>query len=270
MAFRLTFLLPVVFLVLTACGRYQPSGSEYPPPGSDVTGPIELSQEILATLRRGQDASALVDQLAAFTPQDLAAALNTRDKKLAFWVNTYNGMVQYLLTRNPELFDDTSTFFKTRAFTVAGHTMSPNEMEHAIIRGGENRLGLGYVPQLFPNKFERTFRVKGGDSRVHFALNCGAADCPPVEIYKPETYDEQINNRVRKYLAKHSEIKEVDGERVLTTSPLFSWFRGDFRDHDGIDDFLVEYGVVDADEKNIDREYKEYDWTLKTGIWAED
>lgn len=256
-------------LVLASCGRYQPA-ENFPP--ADYTGPLplQLSQEILSTLKNEQDATALVDQLAALEPQELAAALDTRNKKLAFWVNTYNGMIQYLLTRNPELFDDRSTFFSTPNFTVAGKKMSPNEMEHAIIRGGENRLGLGFLPQFFPNKFERTFKVKGGDSRVHFALNCGAADCPPVEIYRADSYDEQINNRVRKYLAKHSEIKEEDGKKVVYTSPLFSWFRGDFGDRGGIDDFLVEFDVLSEENKKMKREYTDYDWTLKTGIWAED
>jgi hypothetical protein len=267
---RTLSLLPLLaMLLLTSCGRYQ-AAENYPPPATDHVGPNKLSQEILETIKEGQDATALVDQLAAYEPQDLAAALQSREEKLAFWVNTYNGMVQYLLTRNPELFDDRSSFFSKPSYTVAGHLFSPNDMEHGIIRGGENRFGLGFIPQFFPNKFERTFKINGGDSRVHFVLNCGAADCPPVEIYQPATYNEQIDNRVRKYLAKHSEIKEEDGKKVLYTSPLFSWFRGDFRDHDGIDDFLVEYGILAEENKDMKREYEVYDWTLKTGIWAED
>lgn len=257
----------LLLIFLTACGSYQPV--ETYPPSADFVGPNKLSQEILETLKEGQDATPLIDQLAAYEPAQLVAALQTREEQLAFWVNTYNAMVQYLLTRNPELFDNSSSFFSTPSFTVAGHTMSPNEMEHGIIRGGENRFGLGFIPQFFQNKFERTFKIKGGDSRVHFALNCGAADCPPVEIYKPETYNAQIDNRVRMYVSKHSEIKTEDGEKVLYTSPLFSWFRGDFRDHDGIDDFLVKYGVLTEENKNMKREYTDYDWTLKTGIWAE-
>jgi len=261
------FLLSL-FLLIFSCGRYQPA-EDYPPTGVELPSPNGLSEEILETLKNGQDPTALVDQLAAYEPQDLVAMLDTRAKKLAFWVNTYNGMVQYLLTRNPELFENSSAFFGTESYTVAGHIFSPNEMEHGIIRGGENRFGLGFIPQLFPNKFERTFQVKGGDSRVHFALNCGAADCPPVDIYKPETYDEQVNNRARKYLAMHSQIKEENGKQVLYTTPLFSWFRGDFGDRGGIGEFLVEFGVLTEDQENMKRKYKDYDWTLKTGIWAE-
>ncbi len=258
------FLLFTLLLSLTACGRYQPPTNAQPL----ELDPNALSEGFLTGLKAGRDVSAEVTQLAELDPGTLAVALDTRDKRLAFWVNVYNGMVQYLLTENPSLYDDRSSFFSTPNFTVAGKELSPNDMEHGIIRGGENRLGLGFIPQLFPNKFERTFRVKGGDSRVHFALNCGASDCPPVEIYRPETYDEQIDARVRSYLADHSELKELDGEEVLVTSPLFSWFKGDFRDHDGVDDFLVDYGVLEEENKDIKREYADYDWTLETGIWA--
>ena len=255
-------LLPLI-LLFTACGRYSAVPADLEP------SPNEVSAQLLEGVRDGRNVDDLVDRLATYDPAELAGALRSREEKLAFWVNVYNGMVQYLLTRDPARYDDRGAFFSTPSFTVAGRELSPNEMEHGIIRGGENRFGLGFIPQLFTDKFSRTFRVKGGDSRVHFALNCGASDCPPVGIYRPETYNEQIDARVRSYLADHARIENRDGQRVLITSPLFSWFRGDFRDHDGVDDFLVEYGVLSEDEKDMEREYEEYDWTLETGIWAE-
>lgn len=257
------YLLPLIIL-LVGCGRYQPA-EEY----TAERTPNALSRELLEGLRAGENVEGTVDALATLEPAELAAALDTRNEKLAFWVNVYNGMVQYLLINQPQLYDDRSNFFKTPRFTVAGHELSPDDVEHGIIRGGENKLGLGFIPKIFTDKFQRTFAVDGGDARVHFALNCGASSCPPVEVYHPDTYDRQINARVKSYLAEHSRIEERDGERVLITSPLFSWFRGDFREYDGIDDFLVEYDVLEEDEKNIDREYEEYDWTLETGIWAE-
>ncbi|CAH0999140.1 hypothetical protein LEM8419_00437 [Neolewinella maritima] len=260
-----TLLLFTILTLTASCGRYQPA----PDDRIGDTDPNALSEALLEGLKAGRDVSEEVAQLAALEPSVLAAALDTRAEQLAFWVNTYNGMVQYLLTEDPSLYDDRGAFFSTPRFTVAGREMSPNEMEHGIIRGGENRLGLGFIPQIFPNKFDRTFRIKGGDSRVHFALNCGASDCPPVEIYSPETYETQIDARVRSYLADHSSLEQRDGEQVLVTSPLFSWFKGDFRDHDGVDDFLVDYGILQESNKDIKREYADYDWTLETGIWAE-
>ena len=258
-------LLPLLFLLLTACGRYQPPENFSP---TEPT-PNQLSEQLLEQLKAGEDAGATIEKIAALNPNRLAASLDSRPKQLAFWVNVYNGMVQHLLTEDPGRFDKRNEFFATKAFTVAGHEFSPNAMEHGIIRGGENRFGLGYIPQFFPNKFERTFRVRGGDSRVHFALNCGAASCPPVEIYRPDTYEEQVNDRVQSYLSEHTEIKSEGGKEVIVTSPLFQWFKGDFRDHDGVDDFLVIHGIVPKDKKNLSRNYEDYDWTLETGIWAD-
>jgi hypothetical protein len=254
-------------VLLTSCGRYQ--AAEDFPTDDSLIDPNDLSEEILRTIRADQDATPLLDQLAAYEPSQLLAALETREEQLAFWVNVYNGVVQHLLINDPSLYDDRGAFFSGDLFTVAGHTMSPNDLEHGIIRGGENRLGLGLIPQFFQNKFERSFKIEGGDSRVHFALNCGAADCPPVAIYSPETYDQQINKSARKYLASHSEIKTEDGQEVLYTTPLFSWFRGDFADRGGIDAFLVEFGAVPAEKEGIKRQYTDYDWTLQTRIWAE-
>jgi hypothetical protein len=257
----------LLILLLTGCGRYQ-ADEDYRP-ATDERTPNQLSQALLEGLRVWEDVEPLVEDIATLDPNTLAAALQTREEKLAFWVNIYNGMVQYLLTERPERYDNRSEFFKTPRFTVAGHELSPNDIEHGIIRGGENRFGLGFVPQLFRDKFARTFSIDGGDARIHFALNCGASDCPPVAIYRPETYNEQIDRRVRSYLAEHSTIREKEGERTLVTSPLFNWFRGDFRSYDGVDDFLVEFGVLESDEKNINRDYENYDWTLETGIWAD-
>jgi hypothetical protein len=261
----------VLFLLLyslSGCGRYQANDS-YDPTTADRS-PNELSVAFLQALKSGNDADPLVDEIATLDPNNLAAALRTKEEKLAFWVNMYNGMVQYLLTERPELYANRSEFFKTPRFTVAGHELSPNNMEHEIIRGGENRFGLGFIPQFFPDKFARTFHVDGGDARIHFALNCGASDCPPVAIYRPETYNEQIDRRVRQYLAEHSTFEGEGKDRRLVTSPLFNWFRGDFRSYDGVDDFLVTYDILKPEEKNIDRDYENYDWTLETGIWAEE
>lgn len=260
-------LLLLQLLLTVSCARFQPT-ENYVSMDAEMT-PNVLSQELLEGLRNNRDVNHIVQSIASLSPENLAAALDTRAKKEAFWINTYNGMVQYLLTEEPKLFDDRSSFFDTPRFTVAGEPLSPNEMEHGIIRGGENRLGLGYVPQIFSSKFERTFRIKGGDSRVHFALNCGASSCPPVEIYYPESLEEQIDARVKNYLADHSTIEERGGKQVVVTSPLFKWFKGDFRDHDGVDDFLVDYGVLNEENKSMKREYEDYDWTLETGIWAE-
>ncbi|MEL6358019.1 MAG: DUF547 domain-containing protein [Bacteroidota bacterium] len=229
---------------------------------------ITLSQDLLTVQKEGQSPETIVQALAILDARELKAELDTREKQLSFWVNIYNGMVQYLLEKEPAFWERRNNFFSTRRFTIAGQFLSLEDVEHGIIRGGEAKLGLGHIPKLFQNKFERTFKIKKGDPRVHFALNCGAIDCPPVEIYDPATVNERFDHRSRVYLKKHTTIAE-DG-KSLTTTPLFSWFRGDFGTYGGISDFLVHFGILTEENKNIKRKYKNYDWTLATNVWAED
>lgn len=250
-----------LLLSFTACGRFKPASTLADPPA------LYLSQQLLVLQKAGKSADSVVAQLAALRPEELQAELNTKDKKLTFWVNIYNGMVQHLLHSQPQLWDNRSNFFSGKRITIAGNLLALENIEHGIIRGGAAKLGLGIIPKFFQNKFERTFKIKGGDARVHFALNCGAIDCPPVEIYDATTVNERFDYRSKAYLEKHSSLSE-DGSSV-TTTPLFSWFRGDFASYGGIDGFLQHYDIIPKTGKKITRNYKNYDWTLATNVYAD-
>lgn len=251
-----------LLLFFTGCARYSASDEVNEPSGT------ELSQQLLSEQKAGRSGKAAYESLAELDPKKLVAELNNKNKKLAFWINIYNGMVHYLLTEQPDLWESRNTFFSEKRFTVAGELLSLENVEHGIIRGGEAKLGLGFIPQLFPGKFKRSFKIKGGDPRIHFALNCGAIDCPPVEIYEPATVDARLDYRSKTYLTRVTEVD--DTEEVIRTTPLFSWFRGDFRAYDGIDDFLVHFGIITEEQKSYSKDFKDYDWTLEMDVWAED
>ncbi|MEM9836622.1 MAG: DUF547 domain-containing protein [Bacteroidota bacterium] len=254
--------LSLLLGLLMSCGRYEAGDTISEPPA------VELSKQLLEGLKAGENVDSILQQLANLEPQALKAELNTREEQLAFWVNIYNGMVQHLLITQPELWEKRNSFFSTDRITVAGKLMSPELIEHGIIRGGEAKLGLGLVPKFFTNKFERSFKIKGGDPRVHFALNCGAIDCPPIEIYDPKNLNERLDYRSRVYLEKHTVIDEAEEE--FTTTPLVSWFRGDFATYGGVNDFFVHFGILSEQQQGFSRSHKDYDWTLATGVYAED
>ncbi|MFB6175657.1 MAG: DUF547 domain-containing protein, partial [Halobaculum sp.] len=76
-------------------------------------------------------------------------------------------------------------------------------------------------------------------------LNCGAASCPPIRAYDPETVDEQLDLATRGYLES---TVEYDPERDRARVPrVFLWFYGDFGGHSGTRSFLREYDVVPED-----------------------
>lgn len=232
------------------------------PPINAATA-IAASQYYLQDLQHGFDIGPVKNQLARLDPQQLAATLDTKEEKLAFWINIYNAVVQDTLSKNPQLWNDRQAFFGMPIVTVAGKRLSLEDIEHGIIRGSETKLGMGYIGKLTPGEFEKMMRVDDTDPRIHFVLNCGAKDCPPVYTFNPTTLNEDLDRITHAYLSRHS--RYVPEENKVYTTPLFKWFKGDFRATDGVDDFLKRHGIVPKDAPDPDPEYKDYDWTMALG-----
>ena len=225
---------------------------------------VELSKSFLSQMRNDQDPTNIVEKYAAFDLDDLASAVDERPEQLAFWVNTYNAFIQYLLINDPSLFDDRGSFFTAKRVTIAGIKMSFDDIEHGIIRDSRVKLGLGILKKWFPPKFERKLRIDNRDGRVHFALNCGAKSCPPIAIYDDRYIYAQLDEITSAYLKKVSSVKN----EMVTTSPLFSWFRGDFGGKRGIKNYLKKYGIINS-TKNVQVNFGSYDWTLSTGNYTD-
>jgi len=225
-----------------------------------------LSEQFLKNIIDGKSTNDIRAQLYGTTLETLEAGLKTDDKKLAFWINIYNAYIQVILTENPELYDDRREFFKKEQIPIAGRLISFAKIEHGIIRKSQWELGGGLIRKWFPNKFERKLRVDERDYHIHFALNCGAKDCPPVAIYEADRLDVQFDTGTRAYLKRVSEYNS-DTKEVKTT-PLFSWFRGDFGCKSGVKEILKKYKVVPTTKK-IEVVYKGYDWTLDLDNFTE-
>lgn len=235
---------------------------EEAPKQSDAIEVLEfnkLSETFLRDAIEGKDTQKIQDQLAETTLKSLEIDLKTDAQKLAFWVNTYNAYIQVFLRESPALYNDRNSFFNDDRITIAGELISFAKIEHGIIRKSQWPLGLGKIRKWFPNKFERKLRVDKRDYRVHFALNCGAKDCPPVAIYYADRLDEQFAKSTKMYLKKTTVFDAVKKEVAITS--LFSWFRGDFGSHGEIKNILKNQGLI-PQTKDIDITYKNYDWTL--------
>jgi hypothetical protein len=167
------------------------------------------------------------------------------------------------LSKDSTQYHERSDFFKVKQFVVAGDSLSFDDVEHGIIRSSVVKWGLGYVPKIFPGKFERTLRTDEVDPRIHFLLNCGAQSCPPVYTFSAKNFDAEADRVAKDYLASVSEYNAQ--ANLLKTSPLIKWFRGDFGGKE--DDLLpifYKYDIVLAG-KNPKIEYGDYDWGLRLG-----
>ena len=138
--------------------------------------------------------------------------------------------------------------------------MSLDGIEHGILRRSRWRLGLGFVGNPLPSPFERQHRVGRLDPRIHFALNCAAASCPPIAAYRPSDVDAQLDLATRSYLG--STVKT--GPDHLTVPRILLWFAGDFGGPPGIRSFLRRHGVKLA---GWPLRFGAYDWTPTPDRW---
>jgi hypothetical protein len=179
-------------------------------------------------------ARAAARALGGVAPERLA----DRGTRLAFWINVYNalvfhGIVALGVRRSVrEVFN----FFGRIAYRVDGLTLTADEIEHGLLRGNRRR----FLPPL------RAFRAGDprlawapvpADPRMHFAVTCGAASCPPVAIYRGRDVDAQLDRAARSFV--NQEVG-LDAGRV-TCSRVFKWYGGDFEAAGGLAAFLVRH-----------------------------
>lgn len=207
----------------------------------------------------------LTQQLAEVSPQTLADDLSDDTRRKTFWINLYNSYVIILLRENPDLYDDRDAFFTEPRATIAQAKLSFDDIEHGILRRSKIKLSLGLANNPFAGDYEKMMRVDEVDWRIHFALNCGADACPPVEIYHTSSLDQQLENRARLYLKNNTVYREADNTVIVT--PLMSWFRGDFGGSTGVKEILKSYSLI-PQESDPSLEYKDYDWTLDIDNFA--
>lgn len=258
---KLILLKLAVVIIITCCAFDQAPVQKDAIPVLELN---ELSETFLLKAKESKDTKEIQEQLAKTSLKAFEANLKTDSQKLAFWVNVYNAYIQVFLQENPELYNDRGAFFNDDRITIAGEFISFAKIEHGIIRKSQWPLGLGKIRKWFPNKFERKLRVDKRDYRVHFALNCGAKDCPSVAVYYAERVEEQFDKSTQMYLKKTT-IYDAAKKEVAITS-LFSWFRGDFGSKSEIKKILKDQGLI-PQTKDIDIVYKNYDWTLDLDNW---
>jgi len=222
--------------------------------------PTEAARRLLESVKRRESPSPFLRTLAEAEEDDLSRVRSDRRTSLAFWLNIYNAAAQLLLERRPTLFESRVRFFRAHAVTVAGTELSLDDIEHGILRGRRSKYGLGYLPRIARTGLASNYELEP-DPRIHFALNCGAASCPAVLAYDPETIDETLDRATRSHLGA---TVEYDTERNLVRIPrLFLWFVGDFGGRSGIRGFLRNYEQIPP-ESSPSLRFLEYDWTRES------
>ena len=220
-----------------------------------ATEPLAAGRAFLLAVRRDESTTEAERRLSELPESALSDA--SVDARTAFWLNVYNAATQTLLDRRGALYEQSRwRFFRADAVTVAGATLSLDDVEHGLLRG-RSKYGLGYLPRLLASGFERRHALPAPDPRIHFALNCGAASCPPVAAYSRDV-DAELDLAAAGYL--EATVEHDPDAGVVRVPALCRWFRGDFGGPAGVREMLSDYDLLPPDAEPTVR-YADWDWT---------
>lgn len=168
--------------------------------------------------------------------------LNTKDKRLAFYINTYNLLAIKMVADHWPIdsIKDVGSLFHSvwnkKAGIVMGRELTLDEIENDILR-----------PM--------------GDPHIHFAIVCASVSCPNLrpEAYRVDRLGAQLNDQVRGFLANPRKGMRL-AAGTLTLSPIFDWFDDDFETSGGVLRFIQGYRSEVRD--GVDIRYFDYDWSV--------
>ncbi len=166
----------------------------------------------------------------------------SRDGQLAFYVNAYNLLVIHaVLARWPlESVMQSEGFFDGARYRVAGVERTLNELENDVIRAG----------------FQ--------EPRIHFALNCASAGCPPLARvpYTAANLEAMLAAQSEAFVRATTRIEGA----LVRASQLFEWFAADFGGQDGVRSFIAARlegaAAARVRDPSTRLEHFEYDWAL--------
>jgi len=229
---------------------------------NDENLPLELSEKLLYSVKLKRENADLVQELQELGMDDLQFALNTDQKKLVFWINIYNAFYQILKATGEYKGKE---IYKANDIHIAIEIFSLDEIEHGILRRNRHKLSLGLLPNPFTRSIIKELVVDKLDYRIHFALNCGAASCPPIAFYKLDSIDDQLDMATASFLEGESVIDHE--KKKVSTTALFQWFKFDFGGEPGIREIFKTKLSTNIDDYKIT--YSDYSWEEHLDNFAE-
>jgi Protein of unknown function, DUF547 len=230
---------------------------------------VELSQRTLSLARSLGDGSSpveldrVLDKLASSDPTSIQGDAS----RIAVWLNLYNARLLHALalrTRHGHLIRH-RRMFRRAAYVVGSLPYSLDAMEHGVLR--RNRRPPVSLRRVLGRADSRLAAAPSSvDPRIHFALNCGAASCPPIHSYASLELDRQLSTATRSYFASEA---RVDRARMTLMLPaLIRLYRGDFGNRvDQLEFASRHLASEDAEwlrrnEAGVRIRYGRFDWTI--------
>lgn len=132
-----------------------------------------------------------------------------RAGKLAFWMNAYNALTVDMVADAWPLESirdlDGGDPWSKRQFTVAGRSVTLDEIEHEILR-------------------------PLGDPRIHAGVNCASRGCPPLHrsAFTADNVDKELEKASARWAATSAVLLDHGRKKVLLNK-IFDWYGEDFK-----------------------------------------
>ncbi|MDD2902559.1 MAG: DUF547 domain-containing protein [Syntrophales bacterium] len=196
--------------------------------------------------------------------------LARREDKIAFWINLYNVIVIHgvIALGIRDSVKEVWNFFRGVYYQVGGYHFCPDDIEHGILRGNRR------PPYSLFRRFGATdprlnFMVSPLDPRIHFILVCGSASCPFIDVYNPETLEEELEIAARAFVNSGGVVLDR-GHDKISLSSIFKWYADDFgKDQSARLRFLARYldraedrAFIVQNAYSLKTTYQPYDWRL--------
>ncbi len=231
---------------------------------------VEDSIQLLKAIQQKNEESVqfLLGKIKTTNKQNALNELCTDSERIAFWCNFYNAYFQLVVEKNPIDFQKNwSKFFKFRQINLFGETVSFDFItelrliEHGILRRSKWKYSLGYLNVPFPNKFEKQFRLKKADKRIHFILNCGAVSCPIIQPLSNSNLQHELSTATRDYLETNCRVDNQS--RVIFMNQLFRYYWGDFGGAKGVKKMLFDHQQIKLGQIGYTIKFTTFDKALK-------
>lgn len=206
---------------------------------------------------------AYVDSLGKVSPRNHPERFPTRNHELAYWINAYNafvlrGAVDAYPVGSVRDIMVLGGFFTRKKFIAGGQELTLNDIENEIIR------------PLYQ------------EPRVHFAINCGAFSCPPLQqrAFAGEDLDARLEQGLERFARNPKYVRLDYQDRQLHLSKVLDWYGQDFikwfpqdRKVAAANPTIVDYLFPYLPEEmasylrqypDLQVSYDDYDWALNT------
>lgn len=174
----------------------------------------------------------------------------SEEEQLAYWINAYNAFTIELVLKHYPV-KSIKDIRRGIPFINSVWDISFIEIEDAEY--DLNNIEHGILRKHF------------SEPRIHFAIVCASASCPPLrpEAYTPAKLEQQLNEQARIFI--NDPARNRLSPQRIEISKIFYWFKGDFTEVGSLIDYLNRYAEVEI-AKDAKKDFLDYDWSLNESI----